>query len=421
MKSIQDFAPEIQQRLSGFVRYLTMNGFSRPEVKNVGALLSGILKRPTVQVSGISRMLEEEIAPKKTEERLHRNLRREGLGLRLLEANAGKHGGTIRRMRYCIIDTSDIQKPYSKKMDGLSVVRDGDKSGRGEVVTGEGLHWINGVMADGADIVPVYSEIYGLEHEVQDRVSENTKILGIMNLVRKIHPDAIYVLDRGGDRSVLMDDCIKYEMQFVIRCQSLRSLGLHRDSGHLTNIKKIAKRVRTEHAYRSVRNGEWYDVGIKRVYYGETPLWLVVSRRRRHGGLSWYLTNVKDSRTVVMNTVMEAYGLRWRVEEYHRQIKQDYGLESLCLRKYAAIKNMAVLVMLAAALCAMLPRELVIKMVTAAHRLPRNRLRDIPLYAMYMIVAAVAWALETTVRRPPPPLRIRKRIHFQLMLPFPAL
>lgn len=420
MKSIHDFAPEIQQRLSGFTRYLSTVGFSRPEVKNVGALLGGMLKRPTVQVSGIARVLEEEIAPKKTEERLHRNLRREGLGSRLLEANAAKHGGSIRRMRYCVIDTSDIQKPYSKKMDGLSVVRDGDKSGRGEAATGEGLYWINGVMADGVDIVPVYSEIYGLEHEGRDRVSENTKILGIMHLVRKIHPDAIYVLDRGGDRSVLMDDCIEREMRFVIRCQSQRSMGLHRDSGHRTNIKKIAQRVRTEHAYQSVRNGEWFDVGIKRVYYGETPLWLVVSRRRRHGGLSWYLTNVEDSRTAIMNTVMEAYGLRWRVEEYHRQIKQDYGLESLCIRKYAAIKNMAVLVMLAAAFCARLPRELVIQMVAAAHRLPRNRLSDIPMYAMYMIVAAVAFALETAVRRPPPPLRIRKRNHFQLALPFPA-
>jgi len=59
-------------------------------------------------------------------------------------------------------------------------------------------------------------------------------------------------------------------------------------------------------------------------------------------------------------------------------------------------------------------------LVAAAHRFPRNRLSDIPKYAMYMIVAAVAFALETTVRRSPPPLRIRKRNHFQLALPFPA-
>lgn len=418
MKSIRDFAPEIQRRLSDFTRYMSAGGFSRPEVKNVGALLWGMLKRPTVQVSELSRSLEEKIAPKKTEERLHRNLRRAGLGSRLLEASAVKNGGAIRGMRYCIIDISDIQKPYAKKMEGLGTVRDGDRSGRGEVVTGAGLYWINGVMADGTDIVPVYSEIYGLDREGRERVSENTKILEIMNLVHEIHPDAVYVVDRGGDRSVLMDEWIKRGARFVVRCQSQRSLGLHRDSGHRTNIKVIAKRIRTEHSYKSQRNEEWFDVGIRRVYYKETPLWLVVSRRR-NGGLSWYLTNVTGSSAGIMDTVMEAYGLRWRVEEYHRQIKQDYGLESLCLRKYAAIKNMAVLVMLASAFCARLPKELVICMVAAAKRLPRNRLSDIPQYPFYMIVAAVSFSLETAARKPPRPLRLRKRDYFQLLLPFP--
>ncbi len=33
----------------------------------------------------------------------------------------------------------------------------------------------------------------------------------------------------------------------------------------------------------------------------------------------------------VMITVMHPYGLIWRVEEYHRQIKQDYHLEKICL------------------------------------------------------------------------------------------
>ena len=49
-----------------------------------------------------------------------------------------------------------------------------------------------------------------------------------------------------------------------------------------------------------------------------------------------------------MITVMHAYGLRWRVEEYHRQIKQDYSLESIFLHKYSSIKNMGVILMLAA-------------------------------------------------------------------------
>ena len=415
MESIQDLAPEIQKRISGFVNFLKKERFSLPEVKNIGSLLHGMLKRHDVHVSELARSLGEKIAPKKTEERLHRTLRRESLGRRLLEATAAKNRAAIRAKRYCIIDLSDIQKPYATKMEGLGRVRDGDKSHRDAAVIGNGLYWINGVMADVSGILPVYSEIYGLDHEGREHVSENTKILGITDLVQALHPEAINVLDRGGDRSIIIDAFIVDGKLFVIRGQDQRSLRLHKDSKKLTNIEDIAKKTRTSHAYKSLRNGEWFDVGIRRVYYGKTPLWLVVSRRRR-GGLSWFLTNVLETRGEIMDTVMEAYGLRWRVEEYHRQIKQDYGLEKICLRNYNAIKNMGALVALAASFCARLPEYLVIQMIAAAGLLPRKRLRDIPSYPYYMLTAAVAWLLGQTQKQRLKPFRVRKRDYCQLSL-----
>jgi len=415
MDNIHDFAPEIQKRMSGFVNFMKRGGFSLPEVKNIGSLLHAMLKRHDVHVSELGRSLGEKIAPKKTEERLHRNLRRKGLGGRLLEANAAKNRTAIQAKRYCIIDLSDIQKPYAEKMEGLGRVRDGDKSQRDAVVIGNGLYWINGVMADASGILPVYSEIYGLDHEGREHTSENSKILEITDLLQSLHPEVIHVLDRGGDRSNIIDCYIANGNQFVIRGQDQRSLRLHQDSSKLTNIEDIAKKTRASHAYKSLRNGEWFDVGIRRVYYGETPLWLVVSRRRR-GGMSWFLTNIPGNRKEITNTVMEAYGYRWRVEEYHRQIKQDYSLEKICLRNYNAIKNMGVLVALAASFCACLPEHIVIRLIAAAGLLPRKRLSDIPSYPYYMLTAAVACALEQAHKQRPKPLRVRKRDYFQLSL-----
>ena len=415
MESITDFVPEIQKRMSGYVTFLKRERFSMPEVKNIGSLLHAMLKRHDVHVSELSRSLGEKITPKKTEERLHRTLRREGLGRRLLEANALKNRAAIRAKRYCIIDLSDIQKPHATQMEGLGRVRDGDKSQRDAVVVGNGLYWINGVMADVTGILPVYSEIYGLDYEGREHTSENSKILDITDLVHAQHSEVIHVLDRGGDRSVIIEALIQDGKQFVIRGQDQRSLKLHRDSKKLTNIKDIAKKTRTSYAYKSLRNGEWFDVGIRQVYFGKTSLWLVVSHRRR-GGLSWYLTNVAGTRMEIMEMVMEAYGLRWRVEEYHRQIKQDYSLEKICLRNYNAIKNMGALVALAASFCARLPEHLVIQMIAVSRRLPRKRLCDIPCYPYYMLTAAVAWVLGQTHRQRPKPLRVRKRDYFQISL-----
>ncbi|MHB9027213.1 MAG: hypothetical protein ACYC9O_00440 [Candidatus Latescibacterota bacterium] len=149
-------------------------------------------------------------------------------------------------------------------------------------------------------------------------------------------------------------------------------------------------------------------------------LWLVASRREEEpNALSWYLTNTGGSRKQVMDTAMEGYGYRWKVEEYHRQLKQDYALESMCLREYEALKNLTVLVVIAAAFVMRLPQNLAIKLMAAARRLPHNRLSDVPNYQFYMLSAAVAWVLTACRKLPPKALHLRKRDYFQLSLPLP--
>jgi hypothetical protein len=60
--------------------------------------------------------------------------------------------------------------------------------------------------------------------------------------------------------------------------------------------------------------------------------WERLTRSMAKEGLSWYLTDIKGTK----KQVMETYGLRWRIEEYHRQIKQDFQLNyaSVCFKKW---------------------------------------------------------------------------------------
>ena len=37
---------------------------------------------------------------------------------------------------------------------------------------------------------------------------------------------------------------------------------------------------------------------------------------------------------------MESYRLRWKIEELHRQVKQDYGWEDMQLLSYTGLKNL---------------------------------------------------------------------------------
>jgi len=415
MDKIRDLAPEIQQRISGMKQVLLNGGISVPVTKNVISLLWGMLRERSVQVTVLARALEEKITPKKTWERLRRTMGKRELWKSLLGVHRKANSSQIREMRYCVVDLSDIQKKYARKMEGLARVRDGNKK---EI--GDGYWWLNVVMADAGGIVPVYSELYSLEQEVHEFVSENTKLLEAMEWVHEVHPDARFVIDRGGDRGILYEWFIREKVSFIVRGQKTRSVGLHADSEKTTNIKKVAARIQTTRRYKS-RTGIGFRVGVKRIYLDGEALWLVASRREEEpNALSWFLTNVEGSREQVMDTVMEGYGYRWRVEEYHRHIKQDYALESICLREYEALKNMIVLVVIAAAFVMRLPENLALKLVAAAHLLPHNRLRDLPSYPFYMISAAVAWVLAACRKLPPKALHLRKRDYFQISLPFPA-
>ena len=87
MESITDLTPEIQKRISDFEKYLDSEGLKRPEVKFTGAILTAMLESHHVHLTVLSRSLEEEITPKKTWERLNRNLSKKGLGKELIRAN----------------------------------------------------------------------------------------------------------------------------------------------------------------------------------------------------------------------------------------------------------------------------------------------------------------------------------------------
>ena len=409
--NIEELAPEIQRRVSGYWRGLPVDRFSRPERKFIGEMLLGLLKEPGIYVTDVARSLGEEMKLKKTWERLNRNLRREGLWERLLEVNLLQQARRVRQMRYCVIDVSDIQKSEATQIEGLSLVRDGDKSSRDNPVIGQGFHWLNAVMADKEGVLPVYSELYSMELEER---SENWRIVEITKKVGVVHPEVIFVLDRGGDRSKLLDEFINELRHFIIRGAAQRSLGVRRGSSKLYNIQHIANGTKCSLIYKSCR-GKTFYVGIRRVYYGEQPLSLVVSRRA-NGAVSWYLTNLEGSSEQVMETVMGGYGLRWRIEEYHRQIKQDYRLESIRLRKYMAIKNMVTFVALASAFVCRLPENLVVKLVYLAKRLNKNKLKDIPSYPYYMLTAAVSGCLAAAVKQRPIPLWLRRRDFWQYQL-----
>lgn len=101
MESITDLAPEIQKRISNFTQFLVGEGMKRPKVKFTGAILTAMLKEPHVHLTVLARSLAEKISPKKTWERLNRNLSKEDLCKELIRSNVRRNAYKIRDFKYC--------------------------------------------------------------------------------------------------------------------------------------------------------------------------------------------------------------------------------------------------------------------------------------------------------------------------------
>lgn len=70
-------------------------------------------------------------------------------------------------------------------------------------------------------------------------------------------------------------------------------------------------------------------------------LWLVVSRDKKHGGLCYLLVKSKLTTAIeVAKWAFRGYGLRWKIEEYHRHIKQEYKLEQVQLKTFDGLQSM---------------------------------------------------------------------------------
>ena len=343
MKVLPKLQIKFNQVVKKYQPYLSL-----PEYKFIRQMHYGILSSKHVHLNKIGSVLQESTSLKKTTERLSRNLGKLDLAEKLTKAHLEVNKASLKRCDYLIFDISDISKTYAKQMEGMELVHDGSRGGLGFG------YWLANVLAvdrSGEKLIPAYSELYALHHEGAQKTSENQKILDAISTVQEvIGHDQVIVDDRGGDRQVLIDWFLKEKRYFIIRQTGKRDLHTGEQRCSLRSLSDkicLSYRIRVTKERHGKKKVDTYFCGVKRVYfpnkhthsYWNIPLWLVKAQRKGKSVI-WYLCYlpVEDEQSAI-EMAMEGYGLRWRIEEYHRQIKDDYHLEEICLRRYLALKN----------------------------------------------------------------------------------
>ena len=122
-------AAKLLKQLESFLGRISPR-FRKPVARFIGDMMYGIMAEKDVKLTSVVRALKEKISPKKVEDRLSRMLSSEGLERDLHDVIAAEGAAKVRRDTLIILDPSDVQKPYAKKMEHLAKVWDGS---RGEV------------------------------------------------------------------------------------------------------------------------------------------------------------------------------------------------------------------------------------------------------------------------------------------------
>ena len=234
-----------------------------------------------------------------------------------------------------ILDLSDIQKPYGKKLPDLKDVRDGST---GDI--GLGYHLVSGLLRlNKRMILPLWLDSFST-----DEVGFKSQNWEIMDVVKSIFSVTDYrgilVYDSYLDIGHIFADLLEMHIRFVIRLKGNRNLNFHTESGIVKAI--VDDRMKTQKLRYSSRipvkkprlegRKYWklsYDYYPVTLPDRDDPLYLVVAHREGKSEPIYLLVSVPITCAKDALKWIKGYFSRWGIEDTFRFWKQRFGLEDI--------------------------------------------------------------------------------------------
>ena len=316
---------------------------SKPINKFVTDMIYGIVASKSIMLSDISRSLKEEVKINQTIDRLSENLVK--YDLQIVHDNYLK---TLKKevtedTLFCI-DDSDVIKPNGTYFENMGMVRDGSSKDK---KIEKGYHVNEIVMINkGAHPKSVYSNLYSEREKCF--ISKNMESYDALDKVIDTFGNVgTYILDRGFDGDEYYKYFINSQTNFIIRSKKNRKVIYK-------NKKRSIDYVINNYKGRIAMDLNFQDKDYKvsvshtkiKLLCVDTPLNLVVV----HGmGKEVFklITNreIKGKEDVIQ--IVRDYISRWRIEEYFKFKKQQFGFENFRVRNLKGIRNLNTLLSLA--------------------------------------------------------------------------
>lgn len=391
----------IQTQLSHY--FSTVTDMTKPEVRCLKDMVLGVLKSKSVFVNQIAASLRESLKLKDVCKRLSSQYLKEDYAEKVINSHLGNVSGSISENDFVLMDGTDISKKHAKYMEGLDFVKNGDT---GQIGLGYNVLNINTINVH-KEITPLYSKAYS--YEIGALSSNNEIKKAVRDVTEHIGDKGCWVFDRGADNGILKDFFISECSQVIIRLKRNTKL-FHDDLAY--QVSKLTGKIEflVTQTVTKIKKDKpvlrHYELGAIPISYtaeGVTHrLWLVVSRDKKHGGLCYLLVKSKLTTAIeVAKWAFKGYGLRWKIEEYHRHVKQEYRLEDIQIKTFSGIQSMLAVITVA--------MHMIYKKIASLHfdllldsgynYLNKNTVRELTNFIYYKISKVVSILLMPTKTR----------------------
>lgn len=233
-----------------------------------------------------------------------------------------------------IHDGSDIAKPRSKTLEGLSTIHDGST---GELVNGYTFCLSVGCGKEPWDIHPIKATL--LNPKDEDFDSQNTSFQQHIKdiLGAGLGLDCLHIFDRGFDGEGWFSFLDSMDIAWMVRLKEKRTV-LFRGEWH--PLATVAATILKE---RPLKDGDCAyarcDIGIMVGEEVRTYGFVAVSREKYGRPLlllvNWRIRNLREAMTLYRN-----YLDRWEVEDTIRFQKQSLKTEQMQLRSFERLRRL---------------------------------------------------------------------------------
>lgn len=331
---------------------------NKPELKFVTDMIYGISKSKNILLSSISDALNEKSKKIHTIDRLSDHLSFE-LSTTIDNNYSNLVMDSLGEMPFFLLDDSDVVKPLGKSFEDLGTVRDGSSKNK-NYEKGYHVTEIVGLTNNKRQPISIFSKVHSSvsKNYVSDNAVTFEAIDHVCSILDERKQKGIFVNDRGYDNNSVFNHYLKKQQYFIIRLKENRKVYLNHKWYPITTIRdsrkgkvklKVMFQGKEKDCFVSVlkvqitANKRWINLVL--VYgLGETPMMIA--------------TNLAIRSKEDLIKVTRGYLSRWRIEEYFKFKKQEYGFENFRVRSLKSINNLNKMLSYAIGLIALLSEKL---------------------------------------------------------------